>query len=59
MKLHVEKAEKVALCRVCKGTGVVQDDDYKPTTCTQCEGSGRVWVGAKTEFSIRPYKPKR
>lgn len=59
MKRQVTRPTKVALCRVCHGTGYVQGSDYEPTTCTQCEGSGRVTVSAKMEFDIRPYKAKQ
>lgn len=53
MKKEVTKAPKVALCRVCHGTG------YTSTgVCHQCEGSGRVTVSAKMEYDIRPYKPR-
>lgn len=56
MKRQVMRSAKVALCRVCHGTGHVQGPDYESTTCPQCEGSGRVTVSAKMEFDIRPYK---
>ncbi len=58
----VEKSPKVALCRVCHGTGRITTSDYSafPTygICPQCGGSGRVTVSAKIELDIRPYKPK-
>lgn len=42
---NVEKPSKVALCRVCHGTGRIKTGDYStfPThgVCPQCEGSGR------------------
>lgn len=59
---NVEKPPKVALCRVCHGTGRIKTGDYStfPThgVCPQCEGSGRVTVSAKMTLDIRPYKPK-
>ncbi len=68
---EVEKTPKVALCRACHGTGVVQKTVEHPTrifgrkkteiteeVCTQCGGSGRVTVSAKMTLDIRPYKPK-
>ena len=59
MKRQFTKPPKVALCRVCHGTGYVQDPDYEPAICTQCEGSGRVTVSARMELDIRPYKAKQ
>lgn len=59
---NVEKPSKVALCRVCHGTGRIKTGNYStiPTygVCPQCEGSGRVTVSAKMTLDIRPYKPK-
>lgn len=68
---EVEKTPKVALCRACHGTGVVQKTVERPArifgrkkteiteeVCTQCGGSGRVTVSAKMTLDIRPYKPK-
>lgn len=52
MKKEVTKAPKVALCRVCRGTGRTSAG-----VCPQCEGSGRVTVSAKMEYDIRAYKP--
>lgn len=69
---EVEKAPKVALCRVCHGTGKVEKTVKTPSrffgsrktetveeVCKQCEGSGRVTVSAKMTLDIRPYKPKK
>ncbi|MEQ2900902.1 MULTISPECIES: molecular chaperone DnaJ [Phocaeicola] len=53
------KSPKIALCRVCHGTGQVKNDEYEPCVCTQCGGSGRVTVSANIELDIRPYKPKK
>lgn len=57
---NVEKSPKVALCRACRGTGVVQRTTELPSrifrkkkvniteeACPQCGGSGRVIVSAK------------
>ena len=59
MKRNVTKNPKIALCRVCHGTGQVQNDEYESVACSQCGGSGRVTVSAKIELDIRPYKPKK
>lgn len=59
MKKVVEKQPKVALCRVCHGTGRTLDAHYKPCVCTQCEGSGRVTVSMRAEFDIRPYHDRQ
>ena len=71
MKRNVTKSPKIALCRVCHGTGVVLKTVEHPSrffvrkrpettedTCPQCGGSGRVTVSANIELDIRPYKPK-
>lgn len=68
MKKEVTKAPKVALCRMCHGTGrtfkalkpfdPTKEQNCDPCVCPQCEGSGRVTVSAKMEYDIRPYKPK-
>ena len=68
---HVEKGPKVALCRACHGTGVVQEAaeclarffgrkkaESVEKPCPQCGGSGRVTVSARMELDIRPYKTK-
>lgn len=59
MKRRVTKKPKIALCRVCHGTGHIPTDspNADPCICTQCEGSGRVTVSANMELDIRPYKP--
>lgn len=61
MKRQVTKPAKIALCRVCHGTGRTLTGDYStfPTycTCAQCGGSGRVTVSANIELDIRPYNP--
>lgn len=56
MKQTVEKEPKMALCRVCRGTGYVLDSSYETCVCTQCEGSGRVIVSMRGEIHIRPYR---
>lgn len=62
MKRKVVRPEKVALCRLCKGTGTVSGKDKhgRPLlrVCPQCEGSGRVKVSCVMEFDIKPYKEK-
>lgn len=67
MKREITQPPKVALCRVCKGTGRVDapprychGPQREPdlTTCPQCEGSGRVTVSCEMTLDIRPYKPK-
>lgn len=61
MKRNVTKSPKIALCRVCHGTGHVPTNspDFEPAICTQCGGSGRVTVSANIELDIRPYNPKK
>lgn len=62
MKKAITRPPKVALCRVCKGTGRITTGDYSafPTygSCPQCEGSGRVTVSCEMTLDIRPYRPK-
>lgn len=62
MKRKVIRPEKVALCRLCKGTGTVPGKDKHGRlllrVCPQCEGSGRVKVSGVMEFDIKPYKEK-
>lgn len=59
MKRTISTAPKVALCRVCRGTGSVAGDEAGEFhTCLQCEGSGRVTVSSEAVLDIRPYKPK-
>lgn len=61
MKRNVIKSPKIALCRVCHGTGHVLTNGPEgvPAACPQCCGSGRVTVSANIELDIRPYKPKK
>lgn len=61
MKRNVTKSPKIALCRVCHGTGLAPTNrpDFGPTVCPQCGGSGRVTVSANIELDVRPYKPRR
>lgn len=59
MKKELTRPPKIALCRVCKGTGRMQGDtpdEIHP--CLQCEGSGRVTVSCEMTLDIRPYTPK-
>ena len=61
MKKEVKKKPKVALCRLCHGTGkvvVAGLSGSKVDVCPQCEGSGRVTVSCETTLDIRPYKPE-
>lgn len=67
MKREIKRPPKVALCRVCKGTGHIDEppqEGYGPQrtpaqiACPQCEGSGRVTVSCEMTLDIRPYKPK-
>ena len=59
MKREITRPPKVALCRVCKGTGrVTGDEEGEFHTCLQCEGSGRVTVSCEMILDIRPYKPQ-
>lgn len=53
MILEAEKQDKVALCRKCYGTGILNNE----MECDQCCGSGRVLVSAKIVYNIRPYTP--
>ncbi len=58
MKREVTHPPKVALCRICHGTGRVPGDEKGETyVCSQCEGSGRVTVSCEMTLDIRPYKP--
>lgn len=52
MKKTVKKGEKIALCRMCKGSGRLPYG----SVCPQCQGSGRVIVSAVIDVDIRPYK---
>lgn len=59
MKREIRKPPKVALCKVCKGSGQVEGDTQdEHHTCYQCEGSGRITVSCEMILDIRPYKPK-
>lgn len=60
MKKEVSRPPKVALCRVCKGTGIVAAEAPQcyPDPCPQCEGSGRVTVSCEMTLDIRPYRTK-
>lgn len=61
MKWNVTKSPKIALCRVCHGTGLAPTNrpDFGPTVCPQCGGIGRVTVSANIELDVWPYKPRR
>lgn len=59
MKREIVHPPKIAICRVCKGTGrVAGDEGGEFHTCLQCEGSGRVTVSSETVLDIRPYTPR-
>lgn len=59
MKREVSRPPKVALCHLCKGTGMVAgEEEGEYYVCPQCEGSGRVTVSCEMTLDIRPYKPK-
>lgn len=59
MKKAITRPPKVALCRMCRGTGIVgiRIPQRIPEPCPQCEGSGRVTVSCEMVLDIRPYKP--
>lgn len=59
MKREITREPKIALCRVCRGTGRVSGDEPGEShVCPQCEGSGRVTVSCEMTLDIRPYKPR-
>lgn len=60
MKKTVKKGDKIALCRMCKGSGYVLDmaPGGLMERCPQCQGSGRVIVNAVIMVDIRPYDDK-
>ncbi len=67
MKKEISRPPKVALCRICKGTGQISEPQQEGRgpqraprliPCPQCEGSGRVTVSCEMALDIRPYKPK-
>lgn len=67
MKREITRPPKVALCRVCKGIGQIDEPpkaghgpQREPSriTCPQCEGSGRVTVSCEMTLDIRAYKPR-
>lgn len=60
MKREISKPPRIALCRICEGTGrVVGEDEGEFHTCIQCEGSGRIIVSSEIVMNIRPYKCKQ
>lgn len=60
MKKEITRPPKIALCRMCKGTGILAAEvpERHPYRCPQCEGSGRVTVSCEMTLDIRPYRPK-
>lgn len=55
---YVTKPEKIALCRVCHGTGMVTKLGLSGK-CPNCDGSGRVLVSCEMRLYIRPYKESK
>ena len=55
---EVTKAEKVALCRECHGTGKVTKLGLS-MKCPNCEGIGRVLVSCEMTLHTRPYKESK
>lgn len=56
------KHPRVALCRRCGGKGFLirldeREENEFTETCPDCEGSGRVWVGAVMDITVAPYRP--
>lgn len=67
MKKEIVHPPKIALCRVCKGTGQCPapiEEGRGPrrepelVRCPQCDGSGRVTVSTHAILDIRPYRPR-
>lgn len=60
MKKEITRPPKIALCRMCKGTGILAAEapERHPYRCPQCEGNGRVTVSCEMTLDIRPYRPK-
>lgn len=60
MKKEITRPPKIALCRMCKGTGILAAEapERHPYRCPQCEGSGRVTVSCEMTLDIKPYRPK-
>lgn len=58
MNKPVIKPPRVAICRTCSGTGMIENFTQPDgrMTCPQCEGSGRVVVSCKMMVDIRPYQ---
>lgn len=57
---NIKKEEKIALCRVCGGSGKVFGGVFRsPSVCPQCEGTGRVIVKCDMVLNIRPYKEEK
>lgn len=60
MKREISRPPKVALCRVCRGSGRVAGEEPGGShSCPQCEGSGRVTVSCELTLDIRPYNPNQ
>ncbi len=59
MKRNVIKDPKIALCRLCHGTGYLMkpEKNHELIPCHQCQGTGRVTVSGLISLDIRPYKP--
>jgi len=54
MMKHVIKGPKIAICRMCHGTGTVNGKK-----CTQCEGSGRVIVMTEMNVDVTPWREEK
>lgn len=60
MIVESSRPPKVAICKVCRGRGLVAGDDPgEEVVCTQCEGSGRVTVSCRMTLDVRAYKPRK
>jgi len=51
---HVEKPEKISVCHLCGGKGIVEGEK-ESQTCPQCLGSGRVLVSCEMRLDIKPF----
>ena len=57
MTHHVTKKPRIAICKMCGGTGMMVDYTHDVSmTCPQCKGSGRVVVSCRMEVDVKPYQ---